>query len=142
MCPRRARRPCGRRVAPAALPQATIGIDGSVLAFTAVISILSGLLFGIFPVLGYGRRDLSHSLKEGGRSSTTGRERHRARSALVVAQVALALVLLVGSGLMVRSFIAIRDVDPGFEPAGLLTFSFGLPDAEYPGGAEVLGLDA
>ena len=127
------------KLAPAALPELLeIGIDGSVLAFTAVISVVSGLLFGIFPVLGYGRRDLSNSLKEGGRASTTGRERHRARGALVVTQVALALVLLVGSGLMVRSFIGLRNVDPGFEPAGLLTFRFGLPDAEYPEGAQVL----
>ena len=127
------------KFAPAGLPRALeIGIDGSVLAFTAVISILSGLLFGIFPVLGYGRRDLSHSLKEGGRASTTGRERHHVRSALVIAQVALALVLLIGSGLMIRSFIALRGVDPGFEPAGLMTFRFALPRAEYPEGAQVL----
>jgi len=79
------------RLAPAQLPQALEpGIDGSVLVFTAVISVVSGLLFGLFPAFRYGGRDLSNSLKDGGRSSTTGRERHRTRSGLVVAQVALA----------------------------------------------------
>lgn len=127
------------KLAPAQLPQALeIGIDGSVLAFTAVISIVSGVVFGVIPVFGYGRRDLSNSLKDGGRASTTGRERHRARSGLVIGQVALALVLLVGSGLMLRSFVALRDVDPGFEPAGLMTFRFGLPDAEYDEHGRVL----
>ncbi|HEX9886153.1 MAG TPA: ABC transporter permease [Longimicrobiales bacterium] len=126
-------------LAPADLPQAlSIGIDGSVLAFTAVISLASGVLFGLFPVLGYGRRDLSNVLKEGGRASTTGRERHRARSSLVVSQVALALVLLVGSGLMLKSFVALRGVDPGFESEGVLTFRVGPPDAEYPEPTQVL----
>jgi predicted permease len=121
------------KLAPADLPAALgIGIDGSVLAFTAVISVLAGCAFGVFPVFGYARRDLSGMLKDGGRSATVGRERHRARSGLVIAQVALALVLLVGSGLMFRSFVAIRNVDPGFEPEGVMTFRYGLPDAEYP----------
>ena len=116
------------RMAPVAVPRAEeIGIDGSVLLFTAVVSIASGLLFGLFPVLGYGRRDLSGALKEGGRASTTGREKHRARSGLVVAQVALALVLLVGSGLMARSFGAMRSVDPGFEAENRLAFRVSLP---------------
>ncbi|MGW8268340.1 MAG: ABC transporter permease, partial [Longimicrobiales bacterium] len=93
-------------LAPTSLPGILeIGIDGSVLAFTALISVAAGLAFGMFPVLAYGRRDLSNALKEGGRSSTTGRERHRARSTLAVAQIALALMLLVGSGLMLRSFV-------------------------------------
>lgn len=117
---------------PADLPQALdIGVDGSVLAFTAVISIASGLLFGVIPTLGYGRSDLSLALKDGNRSSTGGRERLRARSVLVIAQVALALVLLVGSGLMIRSFSALQNVDPGFETDGLLTFQIGLPSNEY-----------
>jgi len=119
--------------APQAVPRLEeIGIDGSVLAFTVVISLASGLLFGLFPVFGYARRDLSGMLKEGGRASTSGRERHRARSALVVAQVALALVLLVGSGLMARSFVALRDVDPGFEASNRLVFRVSLPSADYP----------
>ena len=127
------------RLAPADLPQALdIDIDGSLLAFTAVISIVSGVLFGVIPVFGHARRDLSGALKDGGRASTGGRERLRLRSGLVIAQVALALVLLVGSGLMLRSFVALRSVEPGFEAAGLMTFRFGLPRAEYEDGGLVL----
>ena len=120
-------------LAPVAMPRAgEIGIDGSVLAFTALVSVLSGLLFGLFPVFGYARRDLSGTLKEGGRASTGGRERHRARNTLVVAQVALALILLVGSGLMARSFVAMRRLDLGFATANRLAFHLSLPSAEYP----------
>jgi len=126
-------------LAPADLPGILhIGIDGSVLAFTALVSVAAGLFFGVFPVFAHGGRDLSGSLKEGGRSSTTGRERHRLRSSLAVIQVALALVLLVGSGLMLRSFIALRNVDTGFQAAGLMTFRFALPGAEYPDADRVL----
>lgn len=121
------------RLAPVSLPDAlSIGIDGSVLAFTAAISLMSGLLFGLMPILGYGRSNLTGTLKEGGRASTSGRDRHRVRSMLVVAQVALSLVLLVGSGLMVRSFVAMRDADLGFDHENRLTFRVGLPEAEYP----------
>jgi len=126
-------------LAPTSLPGILkIGIDGSVLAFTALISVAAGLAFGVFPVFAYGRRDISNALKEGGRSSTTGRETHRARSTLAVVQIALALMLLVGSGLMLRSFVALRNVDPGFEPAGLMTFRFALPAAEYDDPARIL----
>jgi len=121
------------RLAPVAIPRADeIGIDGSVLLFTAAVAVGSGLLFGLFPVLGYERGDVSQGLKDGGRGSTTGRERHRVRSSLVVAQVALALVLLVGSGLMIRSFVAMRGIDPGFVSEDRLTFRVSLPSAEYP----------
>jgi predicted permease len=126
-------------MAPAGLPEILeIGIDGSVLAFTAAISVGAGLFFGVFPVFGYGRGDVSNALKDGGRSSTSGRQRHRARSSLAVAQVALALMLLVGSGLMLRSFMALRNTDVGFETAGRMTFSFALPGVEYASADEVL----
>jgi putative ABC transport system permease protein len=119
-------------MAPVAVPRADeIGIDGSVLLFTAAISLGSGLLFGLFPALGQGGKDLSGALKEGGRNSTTGRERHKARNLLVIAQVALALVLLVGSGLMARSFLELRGVDPGFDSENRLVYRIGLPDAEW-----------
>ena len=126
------------KLAPVAVPRAAeIGMDGSVLLFTLAVSLASGVLFGLFPVLGYARPDLSGALKEGGRATTAGRERHRARSFLVVAQVALALVLLVGSGLMARSFVAMRGVDVGFQAENRLVFRASLPTAEYPDAATV-----
>jgi len=127
------------KLAPAELPKALdIGIDGSVLVFTAIISVVSGIAFGLFPAFRGGPGDLSHSLKDGGRAATSGRERHRTRSGLVIAQISLALMLLVGSGLMLRSFIALRSVDPGFDPAGVMTYRLGLPDVEYPDANQVL----
>ena len=109
---------------PESLPRLNeISLDPTVLAFTLGISLLSGLLFGLFPVFRSGVSDLVVSLKEGGRGSGVGKERHRARHTLVVAQMALALVLLAGSWLMIRSFQALRDVDPGFaNPEEVLTF--------------------
>ena len=126
------------KLAPVAVPRASeIGIDGSVLLFTLLVSLASGVLFGLFPVLGYARPDLSGALKEGGRATTAGKERHRARSFLVVAQVALALILLVGSGLMARSFLAMRGVDVGFQADDRLVFRASLPNAEYADVASV-----
>ncbi len=123
---------------PVTLPRAgEIGIDGSVLGFTAAISVLSGFLFGLFPAFGHGRRDLSGALKEGGRTTTGERKQHRARSALVVVQVAIALILLVGAGLMARSFVAMSHVDLGFATRGRLVFHVSLPSADYPDAARV-----
>ena len=85
-----------------------------VLAFTLCVSLVAGLLFGLIPVFKYARPQFSNGLRSGGRSLTGSKERHRARSLLVVVQVALAVVLLVGSGLMIRTFRALRHVDPGF----------------------------
>ena len=111
-----------------------ITIDPAVLTFTLSISLFAGLLFGLIPVLRYGSPNLIAALKEGGRGSSDGREgirTRRARSALVVSQVALALVLLVGSGLMIRSFQALRSVHPGFvRPDEVLTLKINIPEAE------------
>lgn len=117
-------------MAPALPRLEEISIGPEVLAFTAGISVLAGLLFGAFPLFRHGRPILVTALKEGGRGSSAGRERHRARSGLVVAQIAIALVLLIGSGLMIRSFQALRRVDPGFtRPHEVLTFRIGIPSA-------------
>ena len=117
---------------PETLPRmGEIMLDPAVLTFTLGISLLAGLLFGLFPVFRVGGLDLVSSLKEGGRGGSSGTARHRARHTLVVGQMALALVLLAGSGLMIRSFQALRDVDPGFSnPEEVLTFGVAIPEAE------------
>jgi len=117
---------------PESLPRLDeIGIDFSVLGFTLAVSILAGVLFGLFPALRYGSPKLVAALKEGGRGGSAGKERHLARNGLVIAQMALALVLLAGSGLMVRSFQALRSVDPGFtDPDEVVTFRVTIPNAE------------
>ncbi len=115
-------------LAPARLPRLDeISLDPVVLAFALGISVAAGLLFGGLALVRYGRPNLIASLKEGGRGAAQGKERHRARNTLVVVQVAMALVLLVGSGLMVRSFQALRDVDPGFDASDMLTFRVSIP---------------
>ena len=116
-------------IAPDGLPRIEeITIDPTVLLFTAVISIVAGLLFGSIPVLKFARPQLANALKEGGRLSSAGRARHRARNTLVVAEIALAVVLLVASGLMIRTFQAMRKVEPGFtRPEEVLTLRISIP---------------
>ena len=124
---------------PTSLPRlGEIGLDPVVLLFTLGASLFAAVLFGIAPVVQHGRGSLTASLKEGGRGGSAGKERHRARNALVVAQMSLALVLLAGSGLMIRSFQALLAVDPGFErPEELLTFRVTIPSAEIESPEEV-----
>jgi len=116
---------------PAQLPRLTeITLDPVVLLFTLGVSLISGLMFGAIPVLKYARPHMAATMKDSARGSSEGRERHRARNSLVVAQVALAAVLLVASGLMVRSFISIREVPMGFtDPDTVLTFRVSIPQA-------------
>jgi predicted permease len=116
-------------LAPDGLPRLNeIEINGVVLLFTLAISIVAGLLFGIIPVIRFGEPSVT-ALKEGGRSASDGPTRHRARNTLVVAEIALALVLLVVSGLMIRSFQALRAVDPGFRnPEQVQTFRIAVPE--------------
>jgi predicted permease len=119
-------------MAPAGLPRlGEIGVDTPVLLFTLGLALLAGLLFGSVPVFKYASANLGTGLREGGRALSESRERHRARSTLVVGQVALALVLVISSGLMIRSFRALTHVQPGFfRPAEVQTFWLAIPDAE------------
>jgi putative ABC transport system permease protein len=108
-----------------------IGLDLRVLGFTAAVSMLTGIIFGLVPALQVSKPDLNEGLKEGTRGSTEGARRSRARSVLVVSEVALSLVLLIGGGLLMRSFVSLLDVKPGFDPHGTLTAGVGLPQAKY-----------
>jgi putative ABC transport system permease protein len=119
-------------LAPGNLPRLQeISIDGTVLLFTLAISIVAGLLFGTVPVVKYAGPRLSGALHAGRRTSTDSRERHRTRSTLVVVQVALALVLLVSSALMIRTFQALRNVNPGFSrPESVLTLRVSIPESQ------------
>ena len=117
---------------PANIPQVhAIGLDLPVLAFTLTLAILTGLVFGVVPALAATRTDLNSTLKEGGRSAMQGPHHHGLRAALVVGQVALSLVLLVGAGLLVRSFERVLATQPGFQPEHVLTASLSLPAAQY-----------
>jgi putative ABC transport system permease protein len=110
---------------------AEIHVDNRVLSFTFAVSLLTGLLFGLVPALQVSKTDLNESLKESGRSAMGGRHRQRARNLLVVSEVALSLVLLVGAGLLAKSFLRLQSVNPGFTPDHLLTATLELPRAKY-----------
>ncbi len=128
---------------PANLPRLDeISIDPSVLLFTLAVSLVAGLLFGLIPVFKYAGPRLGAALRTGGRTFSDGRERHRARSTLVVVQVALALVLLIGSGLMIRTFQALKQVQPGFtQPEQILTLRLSIPGAQVREPARVARMD-
>jgi len=114
------------QVLPAALPRAEeVHLDGRVLLFTLAASALAGILFGLAPALKNSQRDLHETLGEGGRGSSGAR--HRAQRIFVVAEMALALILLAGAGLMIRSLANLWRVDPGFNPHNVLTFRLALP---------------
>ncbi|MEW6127980.1 MAG: ABC transporter permease [Acidobacteriota bacterium] len=118
---------------PKGLPRAaSIGFDASVLIFTTLISVVTGLLFGIAPALQISKTSLTQSLKEGGRSASGGAQHNRIRSVFVVAEVAIALTLLVTAGLLINSFFRLQNLKPGFETTNLLSFRLGLPDTRYP----------
>src|SRR5262249_54648179 len=119
-------------MAPTGLPRLhEIGIDGWVLLFTLGVALLASLLFGSIPIFKYAGTRLATGLREGARGLSQSREQHRARSVLVVIQVALALVLLICSGLMGRTFVALTRVQPGFTaPENLQTFSLYIPKSE------------
>ncbi|MGI8732779.1 MAG: ABC transporter permease [Pyrinomonadaceae bacterium] len=109
-----------------------IQLDTRVLMFTMGISIVTGLIFGIAPALQISKPNLTESLKEGGRGSGAGGSRNRLRSALVVSEIAMTLVLLVCAGLLIRTVMQLRNVYTGFDPQNILAMNIGLPGIKYP----------
>jgi putative ABC transport system permease protein len=118
--------------APSDIPRLDgIAIDGRMLGFTLLLSVVTGLLFGLAPVARASKPDLSSSLQEGGARAAGSAERNRVRKILVVCEVSLSLILLIGAGLLIRSFAALRQTPIGFDPSGTLTASITLPEATY-----------
>src|SRR4030095_5466214 len=117
---------------------AEANLDLRVLLVTFLVSIGTGILFGLVPALARGKPELTEALKEGRRGATSGVRRNRLRNALVVAEVALALVLLVSAGLLIKSFVRLQNVDPGFNPKNVLTMELALPQMKYPRGKPVI----
>ena len=109
-----------------------IGVDGTVLAFATAASVLTGLLFGVLPAWRMSRFDPLVGLREGSRGTAGGRRQHRVQSWLLVSETALGLVLLVGSGLLIRSFVRVLNVDPGFDSHNVVTANLNVPSVRYP----------
>ena len=107
-------------------------LDLMVLAFTLGVALLSAILFGVAPALRAARADVHRVIKDGGRGAGMGGVRDRLRTSLIVAELAVALVLLAGAGLLIRSSLALQRVDPGFDPRACFSARFALPAAAYP----------
>jgi predicted permease len=123
---------------PADLPRLDeIGLDGTVALFTLGAALLTGLVFGMVPALQATNEHLLSGLQESGRSAGGGRRAHRLRSALVVAEMALAVILLTGSGLLIRSFVELTRVDPGFQPDGAIAIRVTFQGEMYKGGDQI-----
>ena len=121
------------KLTPQDLPRMSdVALDGRALAFTAAITLLTGLLFGLLPAWQASKPNLNEAMKDAGRGSTEGGRRQLVRSTLVVLEVSSALLLLVGAGLMINSFWQLLRVDPGFNPDNALTLSVALPRTKYP----------
>ncbi len=124
-----------RAFGPADVPRLeSVGLDGRVLGFAALLTLAAGIGFGVLPAVRGTTERLLVGVRQAARSGTASRSRQRTRAALVVTQVALGLELLVGAGLLVRSLLALRDVHPGFDARSALAFSTYLPEGEYPNG--------
>jgi putative ABC transport system permease protein len=120
-------------LSPASIPRLNeIALDARVVAVTLGVSLLTGFLFGLAPAMQFSKPDLNETLKDVGRSSTDGRQKQRLRSLLVISELALSLVLLVGAGLMIKSFIRVQGADPGFDSENMLTMRLSLPRSKYP----------
>jgi predicted permease len=125
-------------LAPTAIPRAqSVSVNIPVLLFTLALSIAVGLVVGAAPAFAAAGTNVNESLKEGSRGSSMGRRHERLRAALVTSEIALALMLLVGAGLLIRSFIQVRGVNPGFQSQHVLTFNVTLPSAAYPRASQV-----
>jgi putative ABC transport system permease protein len=111
-----------------------INIDGKVLVFTASVALLTGIVFGLAPAIHASHSNLNDSLKEGGRDSTAGRKGNRLRDLLVIGEVAVSFILLIGAGLLINSFLHLRNLDPGFRADHLLTMKVDLSELKYPNG--------
>lgn len=120
------------RIAPTTLPRLSeITVDATVVLFAFLVSLVSGVVFGVIPIAKYAGPRIAPALRSGTRSATGSRERHRARNALVIAEVALSLILLVGAGLMIRTFVAMRAVEPGFrEPEHVQLVRISIPEKQ------------
>ncbi len=110
-----------------------VSVDGNVLAFATLISVVTGLLFGVLPAWRTSRVNPSSAMRDGNRTATTGRGQHRLQNSLVVAETAVGLVLLVASGLLIHSFVRVLQVDPGFDRKNVLIASLSLPESRYTG---------
>jgi predicted permease len=120
------------RLYPSNLPRAQeVGIDFRVLAFTTAIAVVTGVLFGLVPALHASKPNLTDAMRDGDRTSTAGPRQNRLRSGLVIAETALGLMLLIGAGLLIRSFERLAHADLGFNPSQLITASFDLSDTRY-----------
>jgi len=127
-----------RLLVPANIPRMDeVHVDPAVLAFTIGVSLLTGLFFGLAPAWHIARTDLRETLNEAGRGTSVSGGSNRLRGALVVSELALAVLLLVGAGLLIRSFSRLLDVSPGFQTQHLLTMELSLPEKTYPDGAPV-----
>jgi putative ABC transport system permease protein len=125
-----------QRLSPADLPRLNeVGINVPVLAFTFAVAMLTGILFGLFPALRASNTNLTRALKDGGRSVAGSMSSKRLRSAIVVAEIALSLVLLIGAGLLMRSFLRLTQVDPGFDARDVVSMKMTLPRVKYKDGA-------
>jgi putative ABC transport system permease protein len=113
-----------------------VRVDGAVAGFTFAVSLLTGMIFGLAPAAQVSKANLNEFLKEGARGSTSGSRANRVRNLLVIAEVALSLVLLIGAGLMIRSFTQLMNVSPGFNPQNVLTMQIFLPQSKYSRGAD------